>query len=262
MADDAGALRLRPSRGCRRRIGVDDQQLVDERDLLHQLAARRAHDGPDGLRLVEGGQDGRDGQPLLLLELDQALEVGELRVMEARLGEPAPDPGGHAAAGGRGALGGLEGLGLCGTLLEHGARGRLAGPDHDDGRSAPAGRPSRAAPRTAAVRLRCRPTALAPMTTSWAVLGGPQDRGGRHSCPRPASGSRRLAGVLPDEHRQRPLGLRRGRLGRGPAATTWSASTSASKAGPARPRTAAPARRAGRRAPAPGSGGRPRCRAA
>ncbi len=84
VADHACALGLRDLAGVVVGVGVDDQQLVDERQLLHQLDPRGTHDRPDGLGFVEGRQHGGDGQPLLLLELHQAPQVRELGVMEAR----------------------------------------------------------------------------------------------------------------------------------------------------------------------------------
>ncbi len=46
---------------------------------------------PDRLLLVERRQDQRDRDALLLLELDEAPEVGELGVVEVRFAEPALD---------------------------------------------------------------------------------------------------------------------------------------------------------------------------
>ena len=118
MDDHAGALGLGDRARVVVRIGVDHEQLVDERHPLHQLASRGAHDGSDRRRLVERGQHGADGDALLLFELDEPAQIGELRVVVGGLAEPAVDPGGHAAALLGGPIGGLERLGLLSTLLE------------------------------------------------------------------------------------------------------------------------------------------------
>ena len=86
-----------------------------ERDAAHHLAHRAPDDRPDRLLLVERRQDQRDRHALLLLELDQAAEVGELGVVEVRFGEPALDPGGDGAGLLGGAIGGRERLGLRGA---------------------------------------------------------------------------------------------------------------------------------------------------
>ena len=139
VLDDAGALGLGDLAGPVGRLRVDDEDLVDQRDPAHQLADRAADDRPDRLLLVERRQDERDRQALLLLELDEAAEVGELGVVEVRLAEPALDPGRHGAGFLGGAIGGGECLGPRGELLERLAADRLARLDDDDRRLRPGG---------------------------------------------------------------------------------------------------------------------------
>src|SRR6185295_5223478 len=59
-------------------IRVDDDDLVDEREALHQARADRADDAAHRGLFVQRGQADRDGQPLTLLRLDQAPQVREL----------------------------------------------------------------------------------------------------------------------------------------------------------------------------------------
>ncbi len=87
---------------------IDYQQLVEQRHLLHQLAPCRTDDVADGGGLIERRQHGADGQPLLVLQVDQPPQVGELAVVVVRLGEPAVDARGDAAALLRRPVGGLE----------------------------------------------------------------------------------------------------------------------------------------------------------
>ena len=160
MLDDPGALGLGDLARPVGRHRVDDEDLVDERHPTHHLAHRPPDDRPDRLLLVERRQDERDRQALLLLELDEAAEVGELGVVEVRLAEPALDPGRDGARLLGGAVGGGEGLGPRGELLERLAADRLAGLDDDDGRSRP--RRDRLGQRAEQVRLAVRPGRLWP----------------------------------------------------------------------------------------------------
>ena len=137
MLDDPGALGLGDLAGPVGRAGVDDEDLVEERDPAHHLAHRPADDRADRLLLVERRQDERDRQALLLLELDEAAEIGELGVVEVRLAEPALDPGRDGARLLGGPVGGGERLGPRGELLERLAADHLAGLDDDDGRLRP-----------------------------------------------------------------------------------------------------------------------------
>ena len=114
--DHPGALGLGDPARVVVRVRVDHQQLVDQPHLLHQLASGGTNDGPDGRRLIQRGQDGADGDALLLLESDQAAKIAELRVVVVGLGEPAVDAGRDAAALLGRAIGGLERLGLLGAL--------------------------------------------------------------------------------------------------------------------------------------------------
>ena len=134
VADHPRALGLGDRARVILRIGVDHQQLVDERHLLHQLAPRGTHDRADRRRLVERRQDRADRDALLLLERHEHAQVAELAVVEVRLGEPAIDAGGRAAALLGRAVGRLERLGLLGALIEGRAGDRLACLDHDDRR--------------------------------------------------------------------------------------------------------------------------------
>ena len=95
-------------------------------------------DRADRLLLVERRQDEADRQALLLLELDEAPQVGELGVVEVRLAEPALDAGRDGAGLLGGAVGGGERLGPRGELLERLPADGLAGLDDDDRRLAPA----------------------------------------------------------------------------------------------------------------------------
>ncbi len=139
MLDDAGAFGLGDLAGPVRRRGVDDEDLVEERDAAHHLPDRPADDRPDRLLLVERRQDQRDGDALLLLELDEAPEVGELGVVEVRLAEPALDADRDGAGLLGGAIGGGERLGAGRELLERRPADDLAGLHDDDGRLRPGG---------------------------------------------------------------------------------------------------------------------------
>jgi hypothetical protein len=57
VADDARTLGLGDLAGAVGRGRIDDQDLVEERHATDHLAHRSPDDGPDGLLLVEGGQD-------------------------------------------------------------------------------------------------------------------------------------------------------------------------------------------------------------
>ena len=121
------------------RVGVHDQELVHQWVALHQVPSSPADDGPDRLGLVERRQHQADGQPGLLLEVDQPVEVGELAMMEVRLAEPALDSERYSAR----IVGRLFGRGQrllpLGKLIERGLADRLARLD-DDHRLARAGR--------------------------------------------------------------------------------------------------------------------------
>ena len=94
----------------------------------------RADDRPDRLLLVERRQDQRDRDALLLLELDEAPQVGELGVVEVRFAEPALDAGRDGARFLGGTVGRGEALGLRRELVEGRAADRLARLDDHDGR--------------------------------------------------------------------------------------------------------------------------------
>ena len=134
VLDDPGALGLGDLARPVGRRGVDDEDLVEERHPADHLADRPPDDRADRLLLVEGRQDEADRQALLLLELGQPAQVGELVVVEVRLAEPALDAGRHGARFLRGAVGGGQGLGVGRQLLERLAPDRLAGLHDDDGR--------------------------------------------------------------------------------------------------------------------------------
>ena len=148
MLDDAGALGLGDLARPVGRGGVDDQDLVEQRDAADHLADRPPDDRPDRLLLVERRQDEADRQALLLLELDEPAQVGELGVVEVRFAEPAVDPGRDGPRLLGGPVGGREGLGPRGQLLERLAADRLARLDDDDRRLRRGSRPPRASRRT------------------------------------------------------------------------------------------------------------------
>ncbi len=112
---------------------IDDEDLVEQRDPPHHLAHRPPHDRPDRLLLVERREDERDGDALLLLELDETAEIGELGVMEVGFAEPALDPRRHGPGLLGRPVGGGQRFGLGRELVEGRAADRLAGLDHDDG---------------------------------------------------------------------------------------------------------------------------------
>jgi hypothetical protein len=93
MLDDPRALRLGDLAGPVGRRGIDDEDLVHERHAADHLTHGPPHDRPDGLLFVEGRQDQRHRDALLLLQLDEPPQVRELGVVEVRLAEPALDPG-------------------------------------------------------------------------------------------------------------------------------------------------------------------------
>ena len=207
MLDDPGALGLGDLARPVGRRGVDDEDLVEERHPAHHLADRPPDDRADRLLLVERRQDEADRQALLLLELDEPAQVGELGVVEVRLAEPALDPGGDGARLLGGAVGGGERLGPRRELLERLAADRLAGLDDDDGRLGP-GR-DRLGQRAEQVGRRRRSPAGwadAPMTTRSACSAS------RRIALRTFAASRTSASalpldVLPDELGERVLGL-------------------------------------------------------
>ena len=95
---------------------------------------RLAHDRPDRLLLVERRQHERDRDALLLLELDEAAQVGELGVVEVRLAEPALDAGRHGPGFLGCPIGGDQRLGLPCERVERRAADLLARLDDDDRR--------------------------------------------------------------------------------------------------------------------------------
>ena len=187
-----------------------DQQLVDERQPLHQLAPRAlARSGRWSLASLSVGSTGADGQALLLLELDEPAEVGELGVVVVRLGEPAVDAGGRR----------------CGPARRRGRRPRASPPARRAARSVSgsvcsrvlttmtvgraccatvSGSTPNSAPVVAAV---AGATAAAPMTTSWAVSAS-RMIAQRRRRPRRAAVAPARRHALPHERRQRALGLR------------------------------------------------------
>ena len=203
------------------------------------------------------GSTSADRQPLLLLERRQAGEVGELGVVEVRLGEPAVDPGGDGAR----------------LLRRRGRRPRA---------SPPAGRAARTSGGRSGSRV------LTTMTVGSRPLGDrlrqgaeqrrarrrraartrPSRRGPR-APPRAGSrsgrcavsrriGSRARGHVLAGERGERVLGLGAHGLGDARGHDVHHATRSRRSGGRARRRTAAPAPRGGRRGPGRGSAG---CRA-
>ena len=118
MLDDAGALGLGDLARPVGRRGVDDEDLVEQRHAADHLAHRPADDRADRLLLVERRQHEADRQPLLLLERDQPAQVRELGVVEVRLAEPALDPDRDGARLLGRAVGGGQGLGPGGQLVE------------------------------------------------------------------------------------------------------------------------------------------------
>ena len=91
--------------------------------------------GPIVSSSLRVGQDEADREALLLFQLDEPAEVGELAVVEVRFPEPALDAGGDGAGLLGGAVGGGERLGPGGQLLERLAPDGLARLDDDDGRA-------------------------------------------------------------------------------------------------------------------------------
>ncbi len=133
MLDDAGALGLGDLAGSIRRRRVDHHDLVEQWHPTHHLPDRAADDRADRLLLVERRQHEAHRQALLLLELREPAEVGELGVVEVRFAEPALDAGGHGARLLRGAVSGGQRLGAGRELLERLATDGLARLDDDDG---------------------------------------------------------------------------------------------------------------------------------
>jgi len=132
MDHDPGAGRLGDLARSIGRIGVDDEQLIEQRMAFHQFAPGPLHDDPDRLLLVERREHQADGQPLLALEVDQAVEVAELAVVEVRFAEPALDPKRDRTGLECGTLGGSQRLGPRLELLERGLADRLTSLDDDD----------------------------------------------------------------------------------------------------------------------------------
>jgi len=112
---------------------IDHEDLVEQRYPADHLPEGAADDRTDRLLLVEGRQDERHRDALLLLELHEPAEVAELGVMEIRFAEPALHPGGDHAGLLGGAVGGGERFGLGLELVEGRPTDRLAGL-HDDHR--------------------------------------------------------------------------------------------------------------------------------
>ena len=194
MAHDPRALGGGELAGPVVRVRVDDEDLVEQREPLLHLAHGAPHDRPDRLRLVERRQDERDGEALLLLELDEPREVGEFRVVEVGLGEPALDAGGDRPRFLGQAVRRRERLGLLRELLERLAADGLAGLDHDDRGLARVATASGNAPNS--VPSESPGTADAPMTTRSARSASRRIACGR-SAPRGASARRcrgRVAG--------------------------------------------------------------------
>src|SRR3989442_10689671 len=73
------ALALRDLARAVVRAGVDDDDLVDEWIAAHQPLAHRVYDVADGLLFVQRRETDRDRQALAALEIDEPLEVSELR---------------------------------------------------------------------------------------------------------------------------------------------------------------------------------------
>ena len=248
MLDDPGALGLGDLARPVRRRGVDDEDLVEERHPPDHLADRAPDDRADRLLLVERRQDEADRQALLLLELRQPAQVGELGVVEVRLAEPALDARGHGARFLRGPVRGGEGLGAGRQLLERLAPDRLARLHDDDGRLRARG--DRLGHRAEQVgRAVDRGRRGGAHDDDVRVVGLAQDRG---ADVRGLAHERvdRAFDVLPDERGQRALRLgphgerdpRRDDVERGePRAVAL---------GDRARRRGAPARRAGRRGPA------------
>src|SRR5207248_4638881 len=88
--DDAGAGTGGPGRRAVGRAVVDDDDLVDQRLLAHEVTAHGRDDRADRGRLVASRQ--AHGDPLVALGLDQAVD-GELAVVEG------PDGGGGHVGG-------------------------------------------------------------------------------------------------------------------------------------------------------------------
>ena len=206
MLDDAGALRLGDLARPVGRRRVDDEDLVEQRDAADHLAHRAPDDRPDRLLLVERRQDEADREVLLLLERHQPAQVGELGVVEVRFAEPALDPDRHRPGLLGGSVGGGEGLGARGQLVERRALDHLPGLDDHDRRSRAGG--DRLGQRAEQVRLAVGATGLGRGAHDQQVrlLGLAQDR---------VADVRRLAqdrlaataDVLLDEGRQGALGL-------------------------------------------------------
>ena len=74
------------------------QQLVDQRDAVHERLADASDDQADRLLLVEGREAHADRQALPLLQVHQAMEVAELAGVERVLREPPVDDGRQGAA--------------------------------------------------------------------------------------------------------------------------------------------------------------------
>ena len=131
MLDDSRPLRFGDLARPVSRGGIDHEDLVQERDTADHLPHRLAHDRPDRLLLVEGRQDKADGEALLFLQGHQAVQVGELGMMEVRFAEPALDPDRDGAPLLCCPVCGGERFRAGGQLVEGRAHQALAGLDHD-----------------------------------------------------------------------------------------------------------------------------------
>ena len=233
VEDHARALALGDRRGCRRSKSESmTSSSSSSGDALHQLAPRRRDDRPDRLRLVEGGQDQADRQPLLLLERRRAGRGRRTPRGGSSTRRTSARPArGRRASGSRGTLRGRQRLGLRWRAARTSARlDRLARLDDDDRRPGAAGRPSPAARRTARRRGR-RLHAGRRRGAHDHELGRLRPRGGSAlrdvRAPRARAARRRAVGVLADERGQRALRLGPDRRRR-PGGTTCRTATSAS----------------------------------
>ena len=231
---------------------------------LHQEAPRLVDDGADGGRFVEGGDDEADRLAAAVLELDEAVQVGELDVPEVGLGEPAVDAHGDGARGGRRALGGLQRLRLTGARLERGRAQRLPRLDHDDRRPGllgdrlGQGAEEAARRRAAGLHALCRPGRahdqdLGRLGLAEDGLGDAAAVDQARAWRRGRDGARRPPARAP---------CARGRRRPGRAARRGAPPPRPRRSGPGHRRSAWPARRGGRRGQARGRASRRRCRAA
>ena len=206
MLDDPGALGLGDLAGAIGRRRVDDEDLVEQRHAADHLAHRPADDRPDRLLLVERRQHEADRQLLLLLERHQPAQVGELRVVEVRLAEPALDPDRDGARLLGGPVRGGERLGARGELLERAALDGLAGLDDHDRRPRAGGDRLRQRPEQVGLAVGAAGLGRGAHDDEVGLLGLAQDR--VPDVGRLAQGGLALAhDVLLDERGERPLRL-------------------------------------------------------